>query len=124
MIAEFIRRHHYKESVSVLSQFMPVRDEGTFVERRKLSAQSQIQLQQQQLAAEERMAQMSLAGAQPAEQLEEGAAAACEPGHAPAEGDVSVSGEEDEDDVIAPAQSKNMQRLRKGFRLSSVCWDD
>ncbi len=27
LIAEYIRRHHYKESVMVLSQFQPIRDE-------------------------------------------------------------------------------------------------
>jgi len=26
LIAEFVRRHHYRESVSVLGRFMPIRD--------------------------------------------------------------------------------------------------
>eukprot|EP00095_Tigriopus_kingsejongensis_P001814 snap_masked-scaffold10_size831480-processed-gene-3.4 protein:Tk01814 transcript:snap_masked-scaffold10_size831480-processed-gene-3.4-mRNA-1 annotation:"hypothetical protein A1Q1_04580" len=93
LIAEFIRRHHYRESVSVLSQFMPVRDEY-------------------HLELPERLNNLRVADFVLGSNPDLGAAGA-EP----------VGLESIEEDVQDEAVDRQIGKLRKGFRLSSVCWD-
>lgn len=81
LIAEFIRRHHYKESVSVLSQFMPVRDE-----------QSTLLQSVQELSVQDQIASND---------------------------DVDNL---NDSDVGRPLPA-TIQRVRRGFRLSSACWE-
>ena len=99
LIAEFIRRHHYRESVSVLSQFMPVRDMDAHHQRR-------IPLDQVRMSIS--INTEDEAGAAAAADLAE-----CQNQEAEAN-----------DEVLTQSQDKRMQNLRKGFRLSSMCWDD
>ncbi len=130
LIAEFIRRHHYRESVSVLSQFMPIRDEpkGTTFRRKhnngsrnrqeKPAAMSNGQDGHPEVAplaeAEADLASLELAEQREPESEE-------------------LSDEEDDDDfehdeegevLMSPPEAAHLQRLRKGFRLSSVCWEE
>ena len=82
LVAEYIRRHHYRESVQVLCHFMPIRDED--------------------------------ANEEPSESEDESS--------------------EDEDEVLQENQETieelnieektRLMQIRKGFRLSSMCWDD
>ena len=107
LIAEFIRRHHYRESVSVLSQFMPIRDVDSFHHRRiphdqlRMSISSNVE-------------------------DEIGAKVAAPDSNSVVEG--NCLGDENKEDanseVLSQNQDKRMQSLRKGFRLSSMCWDD
>lgn len=98
LIAEFVRRHHYRESVSVLSQFMPIRDEH------------------QPDLLPERLGNLRLAeGHLSAPNPDEGASSAFEPS-----GSTEDPDGEDTQEELADRQ---LLKIRKGFRLSSVCWD-
>ena len=75
MVSEFIRRSHYNESVSVLSQgFHPgLRDIYRLQHRQKDSS--------------------------------------------------DTDSDQQEEEIIPPAEDLNLRRVRKGFRLESICWD-
>ena len=79
MVSEFIRRSHYNESVSVLSQ-------GFHTGLRDL-----YRLQNR---------------------------------HQPSESDAESDHEQlEESETIPAAEDLNLRRIRKGFRLESICWD-
>lgn len=87
LIAEYIRRHHYRESVQVLCHFMPIRDEEPEEEENDNQTESD-------------------------------------------ESDDAIddlpNGENDANGVAVneAARDLRLMHLRKGFRLSSMCWDD
>ena len=82
MVSEFIRRSHYNESVSVLSQ-------GFHTGLRDL-----YRLQNRPRA------------------------------HQPSESDTESDQEQlEESETISAAEDLNLRRVRKGFRLESICWD-
>eukprot|EP00096_Caligus_rogercresseyi_P013603 TRINITY_DN6230_c0_g1_i1.p1 TRINITY_DN6230_c0_g1~~TRINITY_DN6230_c0_g1_i1.p1 ORF type:complete len:449 (-),score=84.43 TRINITY_DN6230_c0_g1_i1:801-2147(-) len=84
LISEFIRRHHYRESVSVLSNFCSIRNEDQ---------------QRLPLTEEEHMRNQDI--------LNHG-----------------ISGTHgDQGGTVAYPSQESITKLRKGFRLSSVCWD-
>jgi len=77
MVSEFIRRSHYNESVSVLSQgFHP-------------GLRDIYRLQHMPRSMQE----------------------------------TDTETEHQEDEIIPPAEDLNLRRVRKGFRLESICWD-
>ena len=111
LIAEFIRRHHYRESVSVLSQFMPIRDDD------------QKSLQQHRIEPEQLKRSLNINEVSP-EDISVAPKAASEDIGDDENGDEYDEGDAKGDDDLTPAQSAQLSRLRKGFRLSSMCWDD
>jgi len=156
VIAEYIRRHHYRESVSVLSQFMPVRD---IVRPSRKSTVNQAAAAAALLAnADAVITADASPDVEPADEASERLADLIvgEEGGLPVplEGTPGVldldddndevvveaevvapanadDGEEDEDNDVVDDQapmtereSRRLRNLRKGFRLSSVCWED
>lgn len=89
LIAEYIRRHHYRESVQVLCHFMPIRDEEAEEEEDENQTESD---------SENDEAIDDLPNGQ--NQGANGVA------------------------VNDAARDLRLMHLRKGFRLSSMCWDD
>ena len=92
LVAEYIRRHHYRESVQVLCQFMPTRGEESSEE--------------EELSEEEKS---SSENEENEDTLNDG------------------SGLEENEETIRELNLEEKTRLmqiRKGFRLSSMCWDD
>ena len=83
MVSEFIRRSHYNESVSVLSQgfHTGLRDIYRLHNRPRAH-------------------------------------------HHLSESDTESDQEQpEESETIPPAEDLNLRRIRKGFRLESICWD-
>lgn len=147
LIAEFVRRHHYCESVSVLGRFMPIRDSyNNKMAARKLAEKIAVK----KAAAEAE----SLNGAANGHHHDGHEAAGTESvdkdlpddvfesvsndvadvelglddeeddENADEEEDISVSLDEVESarrDILDPTKQ---QKLRKGFRMASICWDD
>ena len=87
MVSEFIRRSHYNESVSVLSQgfHTGLRDIYRQTSRLQNRPRAHHQLSESDIESDQ-------------EQLEES-------------------------ETIPPAEDLNLRRIRKGFRLESICWD-
>jgi len=89
LIAEYIRRHHYRESVQVLCHFMPIRDEDDKDDEEEDGNQTESD-----------------------------------------ESDIVLddlpNGENGANGAAANDAARNLRlmHLRKGFRLSSMCWDD
>jgi len=90
LIAEYIRRHHYRESVQVLCQYMPILDAETEEE-----------------GAEDDDNQTG------SDESEE------DPEELP-NGENGANGSA----ANEAARDLRLMHLRKGFRLSSMCWDD
>jgi len=91
LVAEYIRRHHYRESVQVLCHFMPTRDEESSAE--------------EELSEEEKISSDD----------EEN------------ENETTLEGLDEDQETIRELNLEEKTRLmqiRKGFRLSSMCWDD
>ena len=101
LIAEYIRRHHYRESVQVLCHFMPIRSEEEagnpeaaeeeIGSDSDIESDSEIDIALEQLQVEEIPDNESVRGA-----------------------------------AALPNQPRDLRlmHLRKGFRLSSMCWDE
>jgi len=87
LIAEYIRRHHYRESVQVLCHFMPIRDEEPEEEENDNQTESD--------ESDEAINDLP-------------------------NGQNGASGVA----VNDAARDLRLMHLRKGFRLSSMCWDD
>ena len=109
LIAEFIRRHHYRESVSVLSQFMPIRDELPVFKSHGGGANGGCGGSNDIPAA-----QLARLNIDPNEA--QGGPSQANPGNEPGDDGVEEEGDIEEG---AP-EDQQMQRLRKGFRLSSM----
>ena len=92
LVAEYIRRHHYRESVQVLCHFMPTRDEESSAE--------------EELSEEEKISS----------------------GDEENENETTLEGDLDEDQEtireLNLEEKTRLMQIRKGFRLSSMCWDD
>ena len=92
LVAEYIRRHHYRESVQVLCHFMPTRDEESSAE--------------EELSEEEKNSS--------GDELEN-------------ENETTLEALDEDQETIRELNLEEKTRLmqiRKGFRLSSMCWDD
>jgi len=85
LIAEYIRRHHYRESVQVLCHFMPIRDEEPEEEENENQTESDSE-------SDEAISDLP-------------------------NGQNGANGIEIND-------AMRLMHIRKGFRLSSMCWDD
>jgi len=134
LIAEYIRRHHYHEGVSVLSHFMPIRandkefedlddPHGDLEESTDDSENSdqEAELEQQQPELEK------MAGNLNGSAHSHSAAAASVVEKVPDDDDEVVVEEEEtskEPSEDEKARDLRLMHLRKGFRLSSMCWDD
>lgn len=97
LIAEFVRRHHYCESVSVLSNFAPTEDEAPHRHLKLIPADRRKKTSEARSEDSDRRKKTS------------------EAEDSDPEGAVPLP-------VDAPKGA--IGRLRKGFRLSSVCWDE
>ena len=83
LVAEYIRRHHYRESVQVLCHFNPIRDEDADEEEASESEEEN---------SEEEVLEFQ-------------------------ENDETIN-------ELNLEEKTRLMQIRKGFRLSSMCWDD
>jgi len=147
LVSEYIRRHHYRESVSVLSQFLPVRDIVRPSRRSTVThaaaAAAAASLADGALNAvdgvEENLADLivgeegGLPVPLPQDTTQEESLAyddevdvtnGHQQGEVEAEDDAVVEEGEEDAAPLTEKESKQLRNLRKGFRLSSVCWED
>ena len=114
LIAEYIRRHHYRESVQVLCHFMPIRDEDDKGNRTSDSEYVEDDVEEDVEQLDVELDESLIAALQLNEENDEVLGAA------------SVEGAQNEAQNGAQQQANNLRlmHLRKGFRLSSMCWDE
>lgn len=108
LISEFIRRHHYNESVSVLGQFLPIRDQVS-PDKEPLPVESSDDEDDDDNEDDDD---------DDDDEVDDDSAA---------EEDAATNNADCDEPRGAnsiPPHEMRLMNLRKGFRLSSVCWDE